>query len=480
DSVSADRRSDEDLSADVNHDEGKTPENSNLVDVQAVAIDPDQAALAVSPLQAQNTKSAPATIQAAGKSDAAEMLGASIESDETAETSPAFAAKGNMTATENKPGAEIAQGISNEIAKAPKSQPAHFKDFATSLQPTEILTPDTEIPNALVGEAVSALVRKSGTAATNAGAKNELGEASSAGREGANTSIGPDRSIVASVTVAQEHSTGAVKPLHPMPGHGLLAAQEIDGVDFSLANAQSTAGASGASTVHQTSAGNIVSALNAQNQTANGAADNASVNPGLAISSNVPSTEENRASIRPNGFAGPQALGGLNGIHSPANGITGGLKAAHAPSTTRNPAPVPLEDVAVHIARAASSGSDQITIKLKPAALGQIDVKLELTDDGRVAAVVTADRADTLDMLARDAKSLERALADAGLKADSGSLQFNLRGEGQGHGHESRQAFALDRRLDLPNAAMNETPAAPILSAYSNARIANGGVDIRV
>jgi hypothetical protein len=53
--------------------------------------------------------------------------------------------------------------------------------------------------------------------------------------------------------------------------------------------------------------------------------------------------------------------------------------------------------------------------------------------------VITADNKETLDMLQRDRASLEQALADAGLKADAGSLSFNLRG-GQ-HDQANDQRF---------------------------------------
>lgn len=158
---------------------------------------------------------------------------------------------------------------------------------------------------------------------------------------------------------------------------------------------------------------------------------------------------------------------------------------AHLPGTPQAaarahvPMPVPLDDVAVHIARAAASGNDHISIKLRPATLGQVEVKLELGHDGRVTAVVTADRADTLDMLARDAKSLERALAEAGLKTDSGCLQFNLRGDGRtGHpsgGHGDGEDI-MPKRAATPEADM--TTRHP--GGYLNLRAAGGGLDIRV
>lgn len=172
-------------------------------------------------------------------------------------------------------------------------------------------------------------------------------------------------------------------------------------------------------------------------------------------------------------------------IGTPGVTAPGTAKIAQAASAqaTRMPAtmPIPVNDVAVHIARAAASGVDHINIKLKPAALGEVEVKLELTHDGRVAAVVTAERADTLDILARDAKSLERALADAGLKTDHGSLQFNLRGDGQQNGMAQTHTDDGRRQFtDGRDTAAQEGDTDAALAGYANARAASGGIDIRV
>ncbi|GAB4186975.1 MAG: hypothetical protein OHK0024_27400 [Thalassobaculales bacterium] len=102
--------------------------------------------------------------------------------------------------------------------------------------------------------------------------------------------------------------------------------------------------------------------------------------------------------------------------------------------------PMPVsEQIAVQVHKAAAGESDRITIHLRPDSLGRVEVELSVDDGGRLQAVIQADRQDTLDLLRRDQKELERALQDAGLKADSGSLSFNLRGENQQQG---RQQFA--------------------------------------
>ena len=99
-----------------------------------------------------------------------------------------------------------------------------------------------------------------------------------------------------------------------------------------------------------------------------------------------------------------------------------------------------LDQVAASLRQIGSKlGLSQIEIQLKPASLGAVDVKLELTHDGRVAAVISADRSDTLMQLQRGSGELQQALRDAGLRTDSGSLSFNLRGDAQTSDQGGRQ-----------------------------------------
>lgn len=93
-------------------------------------------------------------------------------------------------------------------------------------------------------------------------------------------------------------------------------------------------------------------------------------------------------------------------------------------------APPAAEQIAMQISRAADQNIDRMTVHLKPAELGKVTIDLEVGPDNRLLAVISAERSETLDLLQRDSKSLERALNDAGVKTDSGSLEFNLKGEG--------------------------------------------------
>jgi flagellar hook-length control protein FliK len=118
---------------------------------------------------------------------------------------------------------------------------------------------------------------------------------------------------------------------------------------------------------------------------------------------------------------------------SSASPSTIGTASPPAPPTF---APPPLfEQVAFTLRQAAASdgASSTINIQLKPASLGAIQVKLDIGHDGKISAVISADRSDTLNLLRQDSQGLEQALRDAGLRADSGSLSFNLRGDPQSY-----------------------------------------------
>jgi len=103
--------------------------------------------------------------------------------------------------------------------------------------------------------------------------------------------------------------------------------------------------------------------------------------------------------------------------------------------TVSVPAAMQRADVAeqVHVAlkQAVREGVDQITVQLRPEDMGRVEVKLELSYDGMARVSFVVDKRETFDALQRDAAQLERMLHDAGVRADAGSMQFNLRQESQ-------------------------------------------------
>ncbi len=87
---------------------------------------------------------------------------------------------------------------------------------------------------------------------------------------------------------------------------------------------------------------------------------------------------------------------------------------------------VNLPQMAFDIVRHVQQGSSHFQIRLDPADLGRVDVKLAIDGNGTVNAHLTAERADTLDLLKRDSGTLGQALSQAGLDAGKTNLQFSL------------------------------------------------------
>jgi flagellar hook-length control protein FliK len=145
-------------------------------------------------------------------------------------------------------------------------------------------------------------------------------------------------------------------------------------------------------------------------------------------------------------------------------------------ATTLVSAPVPIDSLAVAIAARAQGGSTRFEIRLDPPELGRIDVRLDIDRSGQVTSRLVVERAETLDVLRRDAHQLERALQDAGLKTSDNALQFSLRDQGFADRHDRNGPDGSQIRVADP-----EVPATEgALVAYGMTLRGGSGVDIRV
>lgn len=86
--------------------------------------------------------------------------------------------------------------------------------------------------------------------------------------------------------------------------------------------------------------------------------------------------------------------------------------------------------VAATITKAGQSDNKMLTLRLDPPDLGRVQVRMELTEDNVVKAIISSEKPQTHMMLQRDAHALERALQDAGLDTKGGSLEFELAEDG--------------------------------------------------
>ncbi len=284
---------------------------------------------------------------------------------------------------------------------------------------------------------------------------------------------GPGQAPI-SITVTEETPNPVSKPSAMLVATGPAA----DGASVAKTQAggkPQTAGQQGAnaSTVAQTATDAAGLANNgAASQIPSGAAT-AGLNATAAASYGVAQSTANTGAVTMGSLMPVAPVGGMGSTQtSPVQA----LSAATRPTPVSQPV---VDQLAVHIVKAAAQGMDKISIKLRPAALGHIEIQLELSHDGRITAVVTAEKSETLDLLQRDARGLERALQEAGLRTNSDSLNFNLRGEGRDGGQEMPDHAAAAGGTPVEAETLADISVAQ-MAGYANARAALGGVDIRV
>lgn len=99
-----------------------------------------------------------------------------------------------------------------------------------------------------------------------------------------------------------------------------------------------------------------------------------------------------------------------------------------------------IDQVKVNITKSAVKGVDNIDIQLKPEDLGHIQIKMQISKDGRLQAHIVSSRPETMEMLQKEAQNLEKAFNDAGFQTDEGSLSFSFREGGESGREQDRNS----------------------------------------
>ena len=118
----------------------------------------------------------------------------------------------------------------------------------------------------------------------------------------------------------------------------------------------------------------------AQQNTANGAAQNNAVN---AVAATTPA-------------------------QAPAQPVAANLQVGPA-TQTANPTP-DIHSLAVNIATQSQAGAKQFDIRIDPPELGRVDVRLTVDAAGKAQAHLAVDKPQTLELLQKDSGNLARAL----------------------------------------------------------------------
>lgn len=142
---------------------------------------------------------------------------------------------------------------------------------------------------------------------------------------------------------------------------------------------------------------------------------------------------------------------------------------------------VPLDHVQFKIMKAIEEGTRTIELQLHPEALGKIGVNIEIHADGTTHLQILAEKADTLELLKRDATNLEQALQEAGLKAEAGGLQFGLQEGNSGQQQQQQPKFLYPNSLSGTDIALSyPIEEQQLIQEYFGEIKMNDRLDVRV
>jgi flagellar hook-length control protein FliK len=202
--------------------------------------------------------------------------------------------------------------------------------------------------------------------------------------------------------------------------------------------------------------------------------DSASSAPATAISAHDHSATAATGNIATDTTdAGAQAAA----LIQPTTAVTA-VPAAALTVTAATHAAVPLSGLALEIAVSAQSGKSRFEIRLDPAELGRIDVRIDVDSNGQVTSHLTVEKPETLSMLQQDAPQLQRALDDAGLKTGNGGLQFSLRDQSSSGQNDGGNTGRNAQRLVVSDESA--LPASVAGRTYGRLLGSSSGVDISV
>ena len=167
------------------------------------------------------------------------------------------------------------------------------------------------------------------------------------------------------------------------------------------------------------------------------------------------------------------------GSMTPNTAVPASISAGNMPSKPNIPPHIISQQVTVNIQRAIGANNDRINIQLRPQELGRIDIAMEMGRDGRLSAIITVERPETLEMLKSDAKNLIQSLNNAGIETEQNSLSFNLKNNNE-NGAEFAKDFTDNNKSNNQgeqelNLDDNQLPDDKFLAEGENAKLDQDG-----
>ena len=135
-----------------------------------------------------------------------------------------------------------------------------------------------------------------------------------------------------------------------------------------------------------------------------------------------------------------------------------------------------LPQIAFELVRQVNDGNSRFQMRLDPPELGKIDVRLDIDRSGQVTARLTVEKAETLDLMQRDQRGLEKALQQAGLDSSKTNLEFSLKQNPFSGGQQGQDQGGRQPGFGGDTAEADEPPA-PQINLY-RASLSASGVNI--
>lgn len=231
------------------------------------------------------------------------------------------------------------------------------------------------------------------------------------------TTPSPESNLLQAITLAQTPQQ------HTKPANGAGAAPSIRASSpMAKVDAATAASAMERSTAMMTEHANALLHISPQN-----AADVTASPNDVKLLAALPSAEAQRDALLQPGLANNdgQALPGLDKLPQPQ--MAWRMEALSMAANTREAAPpAPAHQVMPAVVSLALRGDDNaLTVALDPVELGKVEISIAQTKEAAEVRII-AERPETLALLQRDARELDRALQQAGLGDMARSLSFSL------------------------------------------------------
>lgn len=192
----------------------------------------------------------------------------------------------------------------------------------------------------------------------------------------------------------------------------------------------------------------------------------------------------------PEGFATSLVSGGLGGLMGNQSSLTGMGMLGGQPNPTLGGHVT--KQLNLNMTRAVKAGEQEFSMRMDPPELGRVSVKLKFGQNGLVKSQVMAERPETLEMLQREIRGLERAIEAGGHKSEQGGISFSLDTGGQeSAGKAFAEALQQDRLREEITGRLGEQSDEDFLSSDNDEVAVNldeilanvtpeTGIDVRV